>query len=196
MQEEIWKDVVGYEGLYQVSNFGKVRSSDRVVYRSSTPQFCKGQIIAQGLLNTGYKIVTLWNKKKRKVYLVHRLVAQAFIPNEENKDYIDHINGIRTDNHVANLRWCTRNENVNFPLARSRYISANQKRIDHIRQFHHTHSLKIVQLTKDGVIIKGWNSVKEASMNLSISENNIYASCIGKRITAGGYKWKYIKDLI
>ena len=194
--EEIWKDVVGYEGLYQVSNFGNVKSVDRVIMRSSTPQPIKGRIVHQGIQNTGYKIVTLWNKKERKVFLVHRLVADAFIPKTDLfRNNVDHINGIRVDNRVENLRWCTQKENTNFPIARSKYLKANQKRINNIRKFHANHSLKLAQLKIDGTIIKIWDNVKEASSNLKISANNIYNSCIGKRNTCGGYMWKYVKDL-
>ena len=185
--KEIWKDVVGYEGLYQVSNLGNVKSVDRVIIRSSTPQPIKGRIVHQGIQNTGYKIVTLWNKKERKVFLVHRLVADAFIPKTDLfRNNVDHINGIRTDNRV---------ENTNFQIARSKYLNVNQQRINNIRKFHANHSLKLAQLNINGETIKIWNSVKEASSTLKISANNIYNTCNGKRKTAGGYVWKYIKDL-
>lgn len=195
MQEEIWKDIAGYEGLYQVSNLGRVKGLDRVIYRSSTPQYVKGKIMSQGLLNTGYRYVTLWNKKNRQVFLVHRLVAEAFLPKQHGKNVVDHIDGIRTNNHVSNLRWCTRKENTNFPLARAKYEKSNQKRIENIRLFHQKHSLQVVQLTTEGTIVKKWNSVKQASESLGILTSGIYASCIGEKKTAGGYKWRYIKDL-
>ena len=195
MQQEIWKDIEGYEGLYQVSNLGRVRSVDRIILRSSTPQFSKGKNISQQPLNSGYMVVSLWNKKKRKAFTVHRLVANAFLPLQQGKDEVDHINGIRTDNRVNNLRWCNRKENVNFPIARSKYLSSNKERIEHIRMAKAKHSLKLVQLTLDGTIIKEWNSVKQASKSLGIQENNVYAVCIGKRKSTGGYKWKYIKDM-
>lgn len=194
--EEIWKDVVGYEGLYQVSNLGNVKSVDRVIRRSSTPQQIKGKIIHQGTQNTGYKIVNLWNKKNRQAFLVHRLVADAFIPKTDLfRNNVDHINGIRTDNRVENLRWCTQRENTNFPIARSKYIDANKKRVENIRKFHSKHSLWVVQLTPEGIVVKKWGSVKQASERLGIQTSGIYASCVGTRKTAGGYKWKYVDDL-
>lgn len=193
--EEVWKDVVGYEGLYQVSNLGRVKSVDRTIFRSSTPQKVKGKIISQGLLNSGYKAVSLWYKKKRKAFTVHRLVANAFLEKVDGKDFIDHINGVRTDNRANNLRWCTRIENSNFPIARSKYIAANKKRVEKIRKIRSEHSLEVLQLTTEGLVVKKWSSVKEASENLGILTSGIYASCVGAKKTAGGYKWKYVDDL-
>lgn len=193
--EEVWKDVVGYEGLYQVSNLGRVKSVDRTILRSSTPQKVKGKIISQETQNTGYKIVNLWNKKNRKAFLVHRLVAEAFLNKQDGKDVIDHINGIRDDNRVVNLRWCTQKENSNYPIARHKYLSANKKRIENIRSFHKKNSLKVYQLSIDGIIIKKWDSVKQASDKLGILTSGIYAACVNVKNTAGGYKWKYVKDL-
>lgn len=102
--EEIWKTVKGYNGYYQVSNTGKVRNPNKVL----TPNV--------GVKN-GYVYVTL-RKDKR---LLHRIVAETFIPNPFNKPEVDHINGIRTDNNVCNLRWVTRTENNNNPITKSRF---------------------------------------------------------------------------
>lgn len=195
MEQEIWKDIKGYEGLYQVSNLGRVKSVDRMVYRSSTPQRVKGGIISQGLLNTGYKVVSLWYKKKRNAFTIHRLVANAFLQVQEGKNEVDHINGIRTDNRVDNLRWCSRKENVNFPIARDKYILSNKKRVENIRKTKEEKSLNVAQLTTDGFIVKIWESVKKASESLGILTSGIYASCVGSKITAGGFKWMYLKDI-
>lgn len=97
--EEIWKPVTGYEGLYEVSNLGRVKS-------------LRNNIIMKDFLsNKGYKLIKLSKEKARKAYSIHRLLAQAFISNKENKKYINHLNGIRNDNNINNLEWVTGREN-------------------------------------------------------------------------------------
>ena len=114
IMEEIWKDIKGYEGLYQVRNLGRVKSLDRVVNGKKL----KGRFISLNVDTKKYLFVWLNNGNKKKMFRVHRLVATMFIPTIKGKEYIDHINGIRDDNRVSNLRWCTHQENDNFSLSR------------------------------------------------------------------------------
>lgn len=102
--EEIWKEIEGYEGLYQVSNLGRVKRDD----------YIKPLLDGSGK----YYQVSLWKNGKEKKALIHRLVAKAFLPNPENKPCVDHIDTITTNNNVSNLRWCTHKENMNNPLTR------------------------------------------------------------------------------
>lgn len=102
--KEIWKDIPGYEGLYQVSNMGRVKSLN--FNRSGLPRILKTKN------RQGYPRVILWKSGKRHEVCVHRLVAQAFIPNPENKPFVNHKDGNRRNNHVDNLEWCTAQENA------------------------------------------------------------------------------------
>ena len=110
---EIWKDVQGYEGLYQVSNLGRVKG----LKRSKIRKLCNDR--------GGYLCVSLKKQGKAKNFKVHRLVAVAFIPNPENKPEVDHINAIKTDNNINNLRWVTAKENMNNPLTKVRFVGKN-----------------------------------------------------------------------
>ena len=121
--EEVWKDIKGYEGLYQVSNKGRVKSMDRYADNNGALQFRPERILKQNIQDTGTNkrcAVTLSKDGKVKRIRVHRLVAEAFIPNPENKPQIDHIDTDSTNNVVDNLRWVTPKENMNNPLTRKR----------------------------------------------------------------------------
>lgn len=112
--KEIWKDVVGYEGLYQVSNYGRVKSLN---YNRTGQE----RIMSPRHTKNGYLELLLYKDGKRKQHQTHRLVAKAFIPNPDNKPYLDHINTIRTDNRTDNLRWVTHKENCNNPLTKEQH---------------------------------------------------------------------------
>lgn len=116
MEKEIWKDISGYEGLYQVSNLGRVKRLAGISI--------KGKDIKERILTVsnhkGYLMITLYKDKKQKTYRIHRLVAEAFIPNPDNKPEVDHINTIRDDNRVENLRWVTKSENMSNPITKER----------------------------------------------------------------------------
>lgn len=113
-QIEVWKDVKGYEGLYEVSSLGRVRSIERKVkhWRGGL-RIKKAKIKQPFKSNCGYVMVGIYKDGTQTNFLVHRLVGKAFIPNPENKEQVNHINGIKTDNRVENLEWNTRSENIN-----------------------------------------------------------------------------------
>ena len=108
MAEEIWRDVKGYEGLYLVSNYGKVKSVDRyVIARKGVKKPCKGQLLAVFHNKKGYPTVYLSKEGVTKKRYIHRIVAEAFIPNEDNLPQINHKDEVKTNNNVENLEWCS-----------------------------------------------------------------------------------------
>ena len=124
MTEEIWRSVIGYEGLYEVSNTGLIRSLDRFVGNRNR---IKGKILSINIKKNGYCSVALFKYGKMKRYLVHRLVAQAFLPNPDNLPMVNHKNEDKSDNRVDNLEWCTAKYNLNYGTRTQRSINTKVK---------------------------------------------------------------------
>jgi hypothetical protein len=109
---ETWKDIIGYEGFYQISDQGRVKSLSRLVdNHSGFKKVLKEKILIPSISKTGYFVVSFKKNNKRKTFKVHRLIAFAFIPAIKGKEYVNHINGIKLDNTIKNLEWCTIKEN-------------------------------------------------------------------------------------
>lgn len=187
MRGEIWKDIPNYEGYYQVSNMGRVKSLNRViVMKNGVSRKTKGLILKQKYEErTGYLIATLYKKHKRKDVLVHRLVAQTFIVNSENKRQVNHINEDKTDNRVENLEWMTAKENSNHGTRNER-IKNTQIKNGYIKKM----SQPILQYDLEGNLIKEWESAREAGRN-GFDRSSIAKCCKGKQKIHKGFVWEY-----
>lgn len=197
MENEIWKDIIGYEGLYQVSNLGRIKSVDRYVKHPIYGlMHIKERILKFGISGNGYLIVGLYRDGKQTPKLVHRLVAEAFIPNPNNLTDVDHLNTNRTDNRVENLRWCTHKENQNNPKSIVHFSECKQgenapKPMKGKFGKEHNTSKPILQYTIDGQLIREWYCGMDVQRELGINQSNIAKCCRGKYKSSGGYRWKY-----
>lgn len=177
---EIWKGVVCYEELYQVSNLGRVKSlKTKIQRRDGVITTKKEMILKQHNDTRGYLKVDLSKNNKNKNKMVHRLVAQAFISNPNNKETVNHINEIKTDNRVENLEWLTVQENNTYGTR----VSRMQKSL----------SKTVLQYDLKGNFIKEWSSTREAGRN-GYSKSLVSACCRGERKTHKSYIWKYKEE--
>ena len=169
---ETWKDIPEFEGYYQASSLGRIRSVDRLVHHWGTSGCAlrKGIILSPKLTKKGYSEVVLVKKNKRYVRRVHRLVALTFLHKPVGYDVVNHINEVKTDNSISNLEWCT-----------SQYNS----------EAYCGSRIKIYQYTLDGNLVKIWNSVTKAATSVSGDKSGIQHCCKGSLKTYKGYIWTY-----
>ena len=168
--KEIWKDIEGFEGKYQISNMGRVKSLNFKLTG-------KEQIMSLKINKYGYKQILLYKDKKYKTLLIHRLVAQAFIPNPNNYPIINHINEDKTDNRVDNLEWCTQQYNLNYG--------------DRSRKASLSNSIPVLQFSLDGEFVRKWDGATQVQNELGFNNGDISRCCRGRRKTCGGYRWRY-----
>lgn len=173
MIKEVWKDIKGYENLYQASNLGRIRSLDKYVNGRNSKRLVKGRELSLFNDRYGYKIVNLYKNKKIKLFKVHRLVAETFIPNPNNLPQVNHKDENKENNNVDNLEWITLIDNCNYGTRNQRI------------------SKKINQYDLNGNYIRTWDSIILIERELNIFHSRIIEVCKGQRKQIGGYKWKY-----
>lgn len=187
--EEVWKPVAGYGGLYEVSNLGRVKSLPKVTESVVPYRYNSMRILKQSPDKKGYMMVWLYNGRKRSTMKVHRLVANAFLENPERKPQIDHINAIKDDNRVCNLRWCTEKENSNNPITAKRNGEAHFG-------VNGGCNKEVLQYTLSGEFVKKWDCINDAERELGVSHAHIIGCCKGYKYkkSAGGFIWKYANN--
>lgn len=175
--ENMWKDINGFEGLYQVSDTGEVKSLSRVKPNNRGTQQVNERILHKRTDKDGYFAVCLSKDGKHYGKRVNRLVADAFIPNPENHPVVNHIDEDKQNNNVSNLEWCTVKHNTLHGTGRIKTAMAQGRAVQ--------------KINLEGDVVEEFYSTCNASTKTGIPQSNIYKACSGERHTAGGYKWRF-----
>jgi hypothetical protein len=181
IEGEEWKDIEGYEGHYMISNYGRVMS----VFKKAENKIKKPR-----MHKLGYWTLNLIVNYEFKSFVIHRLVAMAFLLNPENKEQVNHIDGVKTNNHVSNLEWVTRSENC---LHAFKLGLRTPSSLGKFNELHHR-SKVTYQYTVNGDFVREYPSLSEAARSNGLLAGNIGSVATGRKkcITAGGFKWSYL----
>ena len=181
MKNENWQPVKGYEGLYEVSDLGRVKSL----------KYGKERILKTIENTRGYLLVNLCKDGHAKSVLIHRLVATAFISNPHNLETVNHKDEVKTNNTVTNLEWMSVKDNLNYGTRNKRAGEAISK-----ANINHPKKSKVVQMfnKQTGELLATFPSTREAERVTGIAQSNISSCCKGKYKSAGGYIWKYTPE--
>lgn len=192
--EEIWKpvNVSGYENLYIVSNYGKIKSLDRISKNGTGTFIKKGKLLKNHINNMGYEYIYLINNTNKKKMYVHRLVALTFLPNPENKKEVNHLDCNPLNNKVNNLEWCTRQENVDYmvKLGRSKKEGIWLAKITYKNLLKSKRVVQIDHKNKKVCVYQSIQCVKEKGYR----PGDVCRCCKGNRKKHKGYEWKYYED--
>ena len=182
LEREEWRDIKGFERLYQVSNLGNVRRMEcDITYNNGTVHHYKEQILTLHKHQFGYMRVPLWKENKVRKFFVHRLVAEAFLSNPNNLPFVNHKDENKTNNRVDNLEWCTASYN-------QRYGTCIQRRVEKER-------IPVNQYTKNMEFIKEWYSMAEASLYYTGRNSSHIGECCRYELPqAYGYIWRFVND--
>lgn len=185
LPNEEWRDVVGYEGLYKVSNLGRVKSVVRKHSKTKNQHTNNSRIIKQQLGNSGYLSVHVSANGKRALLLVHRQVCLAFCDNKENLPCVNHKDENKLNNMVENLEFCTHKYNSNYGTRNDRILATLKS--------NSKYSKKVFQYTKKAELVREWDNIHEISESKTI-RHVIYKCCIRKRNSGYGYLWRFSND--
>lgn len=183
-EEEIWKDVKGYEGLYQISNYGRVKNKKT------------DYILKPALGSWGYEFVQLCDKGRETSKCIHRMVAESFLDNPDNLPQVNHIDGNKRNNHIDNLEWVSCSQNIKhaFNTGLKKKKMGKENPLYGRCGIESTRHREVNKYDLEGNFIESYISIREASKKNNINASNISSVCSGRKKMAGNYIWKYKGD--
>lgn len=188
--QEIWKSIEGYEGKYEISNLGRVKS----LYDNTGRK--REKILTPRISKQGYLYLNLWRNSKGRAKKIHRLVAEAFCEKQKDSQCVNHINGIKTDNRAENLEWCTYSYNSkhSFETGLQKPKKGKENGMFGKHGKEHPSSKPVLQYDLNNNFIKEWENSIEAGKQLGVKGSSIQRCARGDRKTAFGYIWRYKDD--
>ena len=178
MIKEIWSGIKGFESSYKISNYGRVRSLDKIVIsKNNSSRVIRGRVMKAFLEKAGYYRLRLFSNGKTRKDTIHKFVGEKFVSNPHNKPQINHKNGIKTDNRAVNLEWVTAKENMQHAFDIGLSSKKNQE--------------TPVAIIKNGIVIKKFKSQAVASRQTGATQQGISKCCNNNQKTAGGFRWGF-----
>lgn len=177
MDNEIWKPIPQYEGLYEVSSYGVIKSLPKQRRGRNNSIVCHKERILVASDSHGYRSVSLTKNEVHKTFSIHRIVATAFIPNPHNYKEVNHKDENKANNNASNLEWCTTRYNLNYGTYQKRKGLSNGK--------------PVIQYSLDGSYVRAYRSLKEAAIMNGFKSSPISNCCVGRSKTSYGFIWKY-----
>lgn len=193
-EEEIWLPIKDYEGCYEISNYGRVKSLPRKVGHSRNPNFFTNKTgkIMDLSFNRGYTFVRLYKNGKCGTFRVHRLVAIHFMDNPLNYEVVNHLDSNRSNNFYKNLEWCTTSMNMQHAYDFGSKVAPNTGKFGK----DNWNSKKVIQKDLNGNFVRLWDCLSQITRELGYARQDIGKCCAGKRNTAYGFIWEFYKEEI
>ena len=180
--KEIWENIQGYEGEYQISNLGQVKSLSKTCFVNGGSYTRREKILKQSIV-AGYNTVCLYKETTKRNFKVHRLVASSFVPNPANLPHVNHIDENKQNNSADNLEWCTAKQNTNHGTNKLRIGTTKRNR---------GQSRTVALVNDNGDIIKEFQAIVDAAEYMGARKTDICAVCRGRQASVKGHKFKYI----
>lgn len=189
--DEIWVDVPDYEQFYQVSNFGRIRSKTRIARNKNGNRIIQGKLLKPGLNSRGYSRLNVKTNAIHKHFFIHRLVANIFVPNPQNKPHVNHLDSNPLNNHYKNLEWVSHLGNMHHAINKGRFDNHFKRLTALFKESNERRQKAVIGINKQTGVIVSFQSIQEAGRNFNNRAGDICRCCKGEKREVEGYVWEY-----